>query len=588
MKNSHTTKTLEKHVKEHTIELKKSLSLIRATLESSNDGILVVNSDGKLVDFNNRFLLLWHMKKNNLENNNFDYLTKQISENIKDKEKFLKRINELNRNPESVIIDIIKLKNGKIFEFYSQPQKLLNKTIGRVWSFRDITERALLEEKLQHQATHDTLTDLPNRISLYQYIQEAIQDYQDNQMQFAVMFIDLNRFKLINDSLSHAAGDEVLCNVAKRLQATVRSSDMLARIGGDEFVLVIKNIKHSSTLAEIAQNISNIIDLPFYISDREIMISASVGISLYPKDGNSVDDLLRTADTAMYHAKKNGTNQCQFYTERMCQESLKQLELETQLRQAIANKEFFLCYQPQFDISTEKLVAIEALIRWKHPQKGIISPLDFIPLAEATGLIIPIGEWALRTACKQNKTWQDAGFPPIRVAVNITTHQLHQYNLVKSITDILHETKLNPEYLELELTENSIVNNASVIDTITALKTIGIRIALDDFGTGYSSLNFLRSLPIDRLKIDKSFVQNIKINHGDEAIIQAIIALAQSLNLEVLAEGVENQHQLAYLQSQKCGEIQGFYFSKPLSVEELEKMLANKSSIHHLLKAVKE
>lgn len=404
-------------------------------------------------------------------------------------------------------------------------------------------------------------------------IKQAIVNAEQNKNKVGLLFLDLDRFKLINDSFSHEAGDNILKAVSDRLHQTLNSVDTLSRLGGDEFVVVITNVKDEKYLEEISNKIIDVFQQPFNIQGYSVKLTTSIGISIFPKDGANFDLLLRNADSAMYLAKEFGANQFQFYTEELNQKTLKRLEQEAELRTAIEENEFVLYYQPQIDLNAEKLVSVEALIRWRHPTKGIILPLEFIPLAEETGLIFPIGEWVLRTACKQIKEWQNRGLPHIRVAVNITTKQLRLYNLREVILDILEETGLEPQYLELELTENIIINNMDVIKTIHELKKIGVQIVLDDFGTGYSSLNYLRELPVDRLKIDQSYVQNIASNRGDDVIIQAIIAMANNLNMQVLAEGVETQNQLDFLRNQQCGEAQGFYFSKPVSAEECESLL---------------
>lgn len=567
----------------YTLLLQEAVSRMRATLESSTDGILVVDMQGKILDYNNKFATLWRIKKTTLDKQDFNVVVNALLNELNDPEKFLRKVKELRANPEAVCVDILKTKNRCIFEFYSQPQYLNGKIIGRVWSFRDITQRAVLEEKLQFQATHDTLTSLPNRTLLNDRLQQNIAHGQRHKTQFAVLFFDLDHFKLINDTLTHAYGDELLCAIADRMQASIRASDTLARIGGDEFVIVLTDMPDKDTIANVATKLLSTIASPYSVSGREIAITTSMGVSIFPKDGSKPETLISNADTAMYYAKKYGANQFKFYHEKMNEDNIKFLEQETLLHEALAKNEFVLCYQPQVDLTTENLVAVEALVRWNHPKKGLILPKEFIQLAEETGLIIPIGEWVLKTACTQNKAWQTAGLPPIRVAVNVSAQQLHQYNFVKTVVDILEETGLAPEYLELELTESTFINNPSSIQTIHALKEIGVRIALDDFGTGYSSLTSLRNIPIDRLNIDRSFVQNIQVVHGDEAILEAIITMARNLNLEVLAEGVETEKQLAFLKSQQCGEIQGFYFSKALTPTELERLLKDKSEINKII-----
>lgn len=439
-------------------------------------------------------------------------------------------------------------------------------------------------EELKFQATHDGLTGLPNRVLLEDRLNQLIAESEREDKSFAVLFFDLDRFKLINDSLNHTAGDQLLKIISKRLQTKLRKSNTIARLGGDEFVLIIKDVKKTEQVIKITTDLLNIICQPVNIFEHTLTVTASIGICLFPKDGRKIEELIRNADTAMYRAKEAGGNRFHFYTADLNNETIRTLELEADLRQAITNNEFFLCYQPQLDLKTNSLVAVETLIRWQHPTKGVILPIEFIPLAEETGLIIPIGEWVLREACKQNKAWQDQGLMPIRIAINITNPQIRHYTFVESVKNILSETKLDPKYVEFELTENTIVNNANITKVINSLKEMGICIAIDDFGTGYSSLSYLRNVPLDRLKIDRSFVQNILINHGDEVVIKAIIAMARDLNLEVLAEGVETQKQFEFLKSRKCDEIQGFYFSQPLTADELSQILENKTNLEEILK----
>ncbi len=434
-------------------------------------------------------------------------------------------------------------------------------------------------QQLKHQATHDYLTNLPNRVMLLDKIREAIKWSSENNKIFALLFLDLDRFKLINDSLGHAAGDTLLQEIAARTQTALQAQDILARLGGDEFVILLKDIQSTEEVIAKTNQILSLFQTPYNIEGRPLTITTSIGISLYPRDGNSADVLLRNADTSMYQAKEAGANNFKIYTTEMNKKCLEQLDKEMQIRQGLNNNEFFLVYQPQFDLTSEKLIAVEALIRWRHPQKGLILPMDFIPLTEETGLIIAMGEWALKTACKQNKAWQDAGFDPIRVAINVTAQQLKQANIVTVVKNALTESGLDPKYLELELTENIIVSSAEIVRTIKELKKLGVAIAIDDFGTGYSSLSYLKKLPLDRLKIDGSFIQNIQSELDDEVIIRAIIAVAKNLNLEVLAEGVESHNQLEFLKKQKCDEIQGFYFSKPLSIDDMNKLLVKAKPI---------
>lgn len=567
------TEFLEQRVQERTISLEKSLSMMRATLESSTDGILVVDNKENIVDYNTKFVELWNIPNSIIEAKNNKILTEYLLEHLQKPDEYLFKIKELKKNPDDISINILKTKSGKTFECYSQPHKLKNKNVGRVWSFRDVTKKIHLQEKLSYQATHDPLTDLPNRILLMDRLEQAIAEADRNQSLMALLFFDLDRFKLINDSLSHDIGDKLLKEVSKRLQSLIRSNDTLARLGGDEFIIIVQNIKKESDVFHLANKFLNTFKKTFHIEKNDVNITSSVGISLYPKDARSPTELLRTADIAMYRAKESGFNKMHFYTQELNIDSKKRYEQESELRRAIKNKEFFLVYQPQFDLETKELIGVEALIRWKHPEKGVILPLSFIPMAEESGLILNIGEWVIKKACQENKKWQDQGLPKIHIAVNVTSPQFRQVDFVDRVSHILHETGLSPDYLALELTENVIITHSEVIDVISQLKEMGIKIVLDDFGTGNSSISHLRKIPLDRIKIDKTFVQNIENDRNDEFIIRAIISLADSLNLEVLAEGVENKQQLDFLKKEHCKEFQGFYLSKPLSEKKLKDIL---------------
>lgn len=564
------TTALKEQVDDRTESLQKSLSLVKATLESSNDGILVLNEKGKIIDYNQKFISMWGIPQNIVDEMDEHVVFNYIKNNVIDSEEFLAKIMELYTHTDSMSIINIKFVDGRIVDCFSHTQKLNDKTVGLVLNFHDSTARAKLEEKLQYQAMHDSLTGLPNRIMLLDKIKQAIHTSDQNHTLTALMFLDLDRFKLINDSLSHAVGDELLQETSSRLHATMRIEDTLARLGGDEFVLVFTNISHEHHIQKMAEKIHNLFLEPFSIAGRKVTVTASIGISIYPKNGTTVNALLSNADAAMYNAKKMGSNNFQFYTEEMNEDSLTKLDQESQLRNAIRKNELFLCYQPEYDILKNKIMAVEALIRWRHPEKGILLPIDFIPLAEETGLIVSIGEWVIRTACKQNKAWQNQGLPPIRVAVNVVSQQLKQNNFVETVRNIIHEYDLDPKYLEIELTENVIISSIDIMKTVTELKALGVVIAVDDFGTGYSSLSYLNKIPLDRLKIDGSFIKNIVNEEDDDVIIRTVIAMAHNLNLEVIAEGVETKNQLDFLKSNKCGEVQGFYYSEPLTTGELE------------------
>ncbi len=573
MQDAHNyTSALKQQVADRTASLQASLSLMKATLESSNNGILVINKEGSIVDYNQKLVSLWKIPRNILEEKKEIILRDFMKNQLVAPEQFLANIAFLFANDEAVRIDILKFNDGRIFECYSQPHKLENKTVGRVFDFRDITRRAQFEQTLQHQATHDALTGLPNRVMLLEQMRQAMRVAMQEKTYFALLFIDLDRFKLINDSLSHAVGDEVLQVVASRLQSVMRPEDTLARLGGDEFVIVLTHITEQSQVLAKARRVQDVFQQPFMMGKRSLAVTASMGVSVYPQDGEAPDILLRNADAAMYLAKEKRDNNFQFYTKALNTQSLARLEQETQLRAALANNEFFLCYQPQLDLKTGSIIAVEALLRWQHPQRGELLPLDFIPMAEETGLIVPIGAWVIRAACLQAKRWQMQGLPKVRVAVNVSAPQFMHDDMVAMIRDVLQETELAPRYLELELTENVIISHQEIMHAVKMIKDMGVKIAIDDFGTGYSSLSYLKKIPLDRLKIDRSFIQHIQSPY-DDVIVRAVIAMAKNLDLEVLAEGVETQDQLDFLKRHACEDAQGFYFSKPVSADELAELL---------------
>ncbi len=573
------TQALETGIKERTGSLEKSMSIMRATFESSTDGILVVDKSGKLIDHNDKFIEMYGINQSQFDTKNFHNIVEYFSNQIVDPSDFQKKVKGVLDNDIQVVTGKLIFENGCIFEYFAVPHKIDGSTSGHVWSFRDITQQAVLEDKLQYQALHDDLTGLVNRAGLLNHMRREITAAANNQNIFGVFFIDLDRFKLINDSISHEAGDELLRLIAKQLQDTLRNQDIVARLGGDEFVALILNIKTKEHLSELAGKIIATLNKPKTIRTIQVTVTGSIGIAFFPTDGETAYDLLHNADVAMYHAKNMGRNQFFYYEEELNKSNTKKFETIVELRAAIEKNEFFLEYQPELDTSTDKLIAVEALIRWRHPIKGIILPMDFIPLAEETGLMVYIGDWVIYEACRQNKAWQDRGFPPIRVAVNISSCQFTQINFVSNIIETLKKVNLKPEYLEIELTENLIINNIGELNSIKELRDIGVKITLDDFGTGYSSLNYLKNISLDRLKIDKSFIDGICDQRNDQLIVQAIIAMAKSMSLEVVAEGVERKKQLDSLNTLECQKIQGYYFSKPQSPNNLEKILSKKGTI---------
>lgn len=448
--------------------------------------------------------------------------------------------------------------------------------IGAVAVYRNITETRALASQLFYQANYDALTQLPNRNLLKDRLIHAIAHAQRTQQQLALLFLDLDRFKTVNDSLGHTVGDVVLKAVAKRLQACLRETDTVARLGGDEFVIVLEDLPHEELVVTVSHKLLNALEAPFGVGGHEFFVTASIGITLFPKDGEDADALLSNADTAMYRAKEEGRNTAKFFAQEMNQRALEHLLMEQNLRYALTRNELELHYQPQLDLTSGQTVAVEALLRWRHPQQGLIPPQAFIPFAEEMGLIIPIGDWVIRTACTQAKAWQDAGLPAVRVAVNLSARQFMHPGITAMIARALEESGLQPQYLELEITESVLMKDVEkVIAVMQALQTLGICFAIDDFGTGYSSLNYLKHFPVARLKIDRSFVREITTDPGDAAIALAVIAMAHSMQLQVVAEGVETEAQMLFLKDRHCDQIQGFYLSHPRPADEMRALLAN-------------
>jgi diguanylate cyclase (GGDEF)-like protein len=426
----------------------------------------------------------------------------------------------------------------------------------------------------RYRANHDVLTNLPNRQMFRDICNKSLAAARRSKQSVSIMFLDLNRFKIVNDTLGHDVGDLLLQEVSERLASCVRDSDTVARMGGDEFIILLQNFRHAEDLARVAGKIHEKLDPPYILKGHELYMSSSIGISIYPADGSDYQSLMKNADTAMYHAKRDGKNNFYYYDRKMNVDAEDRLLLENNLRKALGKDEFLLHYQPQVDMKTGKIIGAEALARWTHPDLGHINPAKFIPIAEDSGQIVPIGEWVLRTACMQKKAWIDAGFSPVLLAVNFSARQFKEQNLLKLISNVLKETGLDASYLELELTEGSTMDDVEYsIEIMSALRELGVRISIDDFGTGFSSLNYLKKFPINTLKIDQSFVRDIGVNFDGEAITRAIIAMAHNMNVNVIAEGVETKEQLDFLCDHGCDVAQGYLFSHPVSAEAFTELL---------------
>jgi diguanylate cyclase (GGDEF)-like protein len=446
--------------------------------------------------------------------------------------------------------------------------------LGIVLSLRILQQRKRMEERVNHMAFHDELTSLPNRLMLSQRLDQALSRHRRAGTQLAILFLDLDRFKVINDSLGHESGDVLLRQVADRLRTQSREGDTVARMGGDEFVVLIENYGNLADVCLRAERLVEQLSAPYVLGSNDCHVTVSIGISVFPADGSDAQALLKAADVAMYRAKDTGRDSYMFYSAAMNVHTLERLELESDLRHALERNEFLLHYQPKVEVATGLITGIEALLRWNHPRRGLVSPMEFIPLAEETGLIVSIGEWVLATACAQTKAWQDQGQSKLDVAVNLSARQFADPMLLPKLTNIIRRSGLDPSSLELELTESLVMSHGeNAVAVLQKLKSLGVRIAIDDFGTGYSSLAYLKRFPIDTIKVDRSFIRDIPSDSGDKKITRAIIAMAHSLRLQVVAEGVETADQLKFLRSQRCDTVQGYFLHRPLPEAEVAAVL---------------
>jgi diguanylate cyclase (GGDEF)-like protein/PAS domain S-box-containing protein len=555
-------------------DLKQSEKKYRSILESIQEAYFEVDLAGNFTFFNDSLCRLTGCSREELIGTNYKYFSDE--ENSR---KVFHAFNNVYRTGQATeAFDwMIVRKDGTqryIEASVSPRQDAAGKTIGFQGVIRDITERKKVEQELNYLATHDALTGLPNRLMFTQHLNQAILSAKRNRRKLAVFFIDLDRFKIINDSLGHEAGDILLKEIAKRLKNALRAVDVVGRLGGDEFVILIENFMENAHLAKVAQKVLAAAIKPFRIMDEDCRVTASIGISIYPQDGQDEQTLMKNADIAMYMAKEAGKNNFQFYSANIKSLANERLMIEKNLRLALERKEFYLDYQAKVDFKTHAITGVEALLRWRNDYLGDVTPTQFIPVAEETGLIVPIGKWVLKTACAQNVAWQKQGLPPVCMAVNLSMRQLMDDNLLEDIRETLSHTGMSPNLLELEITESMIMHNpARLVPLLTKIKQMGIRLAIDDFGTGYSSLAQLKNFPVDTLKVDRSFIRNIPENSEDRAITEAIISMGKTLSMTVVAEGVETEEQEQFLRERVCDEMQGFYFSKPIKAEEFASLL---------------
>ncbi|MCB2226844.1 MAG: EAL domain-containing protein [Desulfarculaceae bacterium] len=450
-----------------------------------------------------------------------------------------------------------------------------------VWAVRDISAIKNSEEKITYLAYHDALTGLPNRRLFNDRLEKAIASSARKDQRLALLFLDLDNFKHVNDGLGHAAGDELLRETSARLADTVRDEDTVARLGGDEFIVLLMGIREPEYAGVVAQRVLDAMARPFSLRGREFFLSASVGITLFPDDGREAETLMANADMAMYRAKGAGRNNFKLFTPELNDKVQRRMALEGALRSAIDNQEFLVHYQPKVELNQGSVVGVEALVRWQRPEQGLISPGEFIPLAEDTGQIVPIGRWVLEQACRQTKAWHDKGREGLAVSVNLSPRQFQQKDLVPMVAETLGRTGLDPRCLELEVTESMVMNSVDeAIVTLEELNRLGVQLSMDDFGKGYSNLYYLKRFPMNTLKIDRSFVQDVAVNSDDASIVDTIINMSRGLRLKVIAEGVENRDQLSFLRERRCDQIQGFLFSRPLPETELYDLLASGTRLH--------
>ncbi|MDO9101409.1 MAG: EAL domain-containing protein [Candidatus Nitrotoga sp.] len=554
----------------------KQLRLFAHIFNSVHEGIIVTDADKNMLFINPAFSTITGYSANDLIGKNLNLLHLGLMNDAFNHDDTWCSINETGcwqgemvgrrKNDESYAecLSISTMKNDR---------GEINYYVG---VFSDISERKAAEERMAYVVLHDFLTNLPNGLLLQDRLTQAISHAGREKHKVAVMCLDLDHFKAINDMLGHLVGDKLLQEVAKRISSVSRASDTVSRRGGDEFVIMLPDLETVDDATDIAVKLIDAISGLCMIDGNEIKITTSIGISIFPEDGCDGDSLIKYADAAMYHAKKNGRNNYQFFTNEMNQLALERMSIERKLCHAIEQQGFCLHYQPQVNLRSGRIIGVEALLRWNNPEIGMVPPEYFIPIAEETGLIIPIGEWVLREACRQNSEWRMLGLPKITVAVNLSAVQFRQNNFGEMIKEILCEYGLDPSGLELEITESAVMHNAEAsIALLLELKAMGLKLAVDDFGTGYSSLSYLKRFPIDKLKIDQSFVRDITVDSDDAVIVSTIINMARTLKLKVIAEGVETAEQLSFLKHQECDEIQGYYFSKPMPPEKINSLLAS-------------
>lgn len=548
--------------------IRESEERLKKFTEATNEGI-VFHDNGRVIDFNDAMAKMLGLPRETLIGSNiFQFVAPEALDQI--------RNNIANAFEKTYESTILRGDGSRIAVEITGKQMMFNGEMHRMTVIRDITDRKEAEARIQFLAHHDTLTQLPNRLMMMDRLEHMLAAAKRHAKMVGVLFIDLDNFKTVNDSLGHHAGDELLKRVAGRIHSCLRAADMVARLGGDEFLVVVSDLALAEDVVPVAEKLLSAVAESFSIEGHIITVSPSIGISIFPRDGNDRDALIKNADAAMYLAKESGRNNFQFYTSQLNKGAFEALAMESGIRRAIEQVQFLAHYQPEVSLATGEMTGIEALIRWKHPELGVLGPDKFISVAEHRGLIMPIGKWMLQEATKQNATWQQMGLPKVPIAVNLSPLQFKQPQLVELVRRALEEAGLEGQYLELEITENLLMQDTQqVAKTLGELKRLGVKLTVDDFGAGYSSLSYLKRYPIDKLKIDRSFIRHIPGSIEDTAITNAMISLAKSLGMKVLAEGVELDAQAAFLRGQKCDEMQGYLVAAPMSAVDFETWAAS-------------
>ncbi|MFZ2309400.1 MAG: EAL domain-containing protein [Rhodoferax sp.] len=555
-------------------QLEDRMAELRATLESTGDGILVVDTTGSVRHYNRRFVELWNVPQDLSMDDGGAVLFAHLASCVQDEAGYREHLDSIANDPEIERTDVLLLRSGRMLERVTLPQTSRSRVVGRVYSFRDLTERLDAQKRIETLAYTDVLTGLPNRLLLGQRVAVALRAAQRSGATFAVLFIDLDRFKNINDSLGHSFGDQALIEASARIQQTLREVDTLCRVGGDEFIAFLQEADAFG--AEIvARRILDKLAQPFMVDAVSFSLGCSIGVAMYPEDGRNLDTLIQCADTAMFRVKERGRGNFRFYQPQMNVDLLSRVKMDHAMRQAMDQGLFRLHYQPQIALGDGRLLGVEALIRWSDADLGNVSPATFIPLAEESGFIVTIGNWVMEEAVRQALAWQEAG-QPVVVSVNVSALQFQQSDFVERVASAVHGAGLNPALLELELTESILIRDVSeTLARLHALSALGVSLAIDDFGTGYSSLAYLKKFPISKLKIDRAFVMGLPEDEGDRAIVGATIAMARALKLSVVAEGVETAAQRDYLQGLQCEAFQGFLCAPGLPAAEFECLRAH-------------